>query len=64
MCTCSPESKLYPWLHQKEYGEEGGFAPLPCFDEIPSGVLHPALGPQHRKDMNLLEQVQRRRDDR
>lgn len=34
--------------------------PLLCFGEIPPGMLHPAVGPQHRKDMDMLEQVQRR----
>ena len=34
--------------------------PLLSSCEAPSGVLCPGLGPQYRKDMELLEQVQRR----
>ena len=34
--------------------------PLLSSCEAPSEVLHPGLGPQHKKDMKLLEQVQRR----
>ncbi|KAJ7408923.1 protein themis isoform x2 [Willisornis vidua] len=47
MCTCSPESQTRPGLHQKQHdqqGKRGDFAPLLCFGETLSGVLHPALG--------------------
>jgi len=43
-CPCSPESQLYPGLHQKQCSQqsEGGDpAPLLCAGETLSGVLHP-----------------------
>jgi len=63
MCACSPESQSYSGLHQKQCGQQvegGGSPPLLSCCEVPHVVLHPALGPQHKKDMDLLEQVQRR----
>jgi len=56
MCARSPEGQLYPGLHQKQRGQQvkgGDSAPLLHSDDPPPGVLH-------RKDMELLEQVQRR----
>lgn len=47
--------------NEKQRGQqvrEDDSAPLPHTHETPSGVLHPALGPQHKKDIDLGEQVQ------
>ena len=48
MYVCSPESQLYPRLHQKQHdqhGEGGDSFPLRCSHETLLGVLHSALGP-------------------
>jgi len=63
MCTCSPKSQLYLRLHQDKCGQQvegSGSALLLRSCETPLGVQHPALVPQHRKDMEVLEWVQRR----
>ena len=42
MCSHSPESQLYPGLHQKQCGQEGEGgdpAPLLCAGEASPGVL-------------------------
>jgi len=57
MCACSPESQTYPGLHQDKRGQqlEGGDS---------AALLHsretPLWGPQYKKDMDVLEWVQRR----
>ena len=50
------------WAASKQWsaGEEGHCPPLFCSEETPLGVLSPDLGPQHKKDVGLLERVQRR----
>jgi len=47
MCAHSPESQMYPGLHQMQLGQQiegGDSAPLLHSSETPPGVLHPALG--------------------
>jgi len=63
MCACSPEGQLYPGLHPQQHGQQmegGDSASLLCSGETPPGVLVQLWSPQHKKDMDLLEQVQRR----
>ncbi|KAJ7396513.1 hypothetical protein BTVI_144097 [Pitangus sulphuratus] len=58
MCTCSPRVQPHPGLHQKQHDQqvEGGDSPcLHCSCDTLHGVLHPALEPQHKKDIDLLE---------
>jgi len=63
VCTCSLEVQLCSGLHEKgggQQGEGGDYAPLLSSCEAPPGVLRPDLGTQYRKDVELLERVQRR----
>ncbi|KAK4829585.1 hypothetical protein QYF61_005685 [Mycteria americana] len=63
MCAHSPESQPYPGLHQKQRGQQvegGDSAPLLRAGETPLQYCLQLWGPQHRKDMDLLERVQRR----
>lgn len=64
MCTSSPGSQICPGLHLRQRGqqvEEEDSDPLLCSSETPPGTLHPApAGPQHKNNVDLLKQVQRR----
>lgn len=56
-------AQMCRWLHQWKCGQEdegGCSVPLVCSADTPPGTLHPAGGPQHRKNMDLWERVQRR----
>jgi len=60
MCTCSPESHLYPGLHQKKSGQQvkgGDSAPLSTLVGTHLEYCMQLSSPQY---MDLLEQVQRR----
>ena len=62
MRACSPESQLYPGLHQEKCDQQvkgGDSTPLLCSHETTPGILCPVLDPQHKKDMELLEQVKK-----
>jgi len=64
VCACSPEIQLYPGLRQEKHGQQvegGDSAPLLRSRENPPGVLCVQLwSPHHRKDMDVMEWVQRR----
>jgi len=63
MCAHSPEGQPYPRLHQKKCGQQvegGDSTPLLSSGETTPGVLHPAPEIPAQKDMELLEQGQRR----
>ena len=64
MCACIPEGQLCSGLHLKkrggQQGEGGDCPPLLGSCEDPLEYCIQAWGPQNRKDMELLEQVQRR----
>jgi len=55
VCSHSPESQLYPGLHQKQGGQQvegSDSALLLCSGETPPEVLHPALKPSVQEGLH------------
>ena len=59
---CHPEGQWYPGLHQKRGGQQNKVtAPLySALIRTPLEFCIQAWDPQHRKDVKLLERVQRK----
>ena len=57
MCACSPESQLYPGLHQEKRGQQGEALRS---RETPLESCVQPWSPQHKQDMDVLERGQRR----
>ena len=58
MRACSPESQLYPGLHQEKCDQQvkgGDSAPLLCSRETSPGVLHPLLEAQTKEGHGFAE---------
>ena len=63
VCTHSPEGQPHPGLHPQQRGQQvegGDSTPLLCSGEIHLQFCVHLWNPQNKKDMELLEQVQRR----
>lgn len=62
MCTCSPEGQLYPGLHQDSVISRLKEMILPLYSALVRPYLEYCIqfwSLQHKKNMELLEQVQR-----
>ena len=58
MCTCNPEGQQHPGLHQKRSSQQGEVSDsltVPCLEYCVQ-----AWSLQYRRDVDLLEEVQRR----
>ena len=63
MCPGSPESQPYPGLHQKQHGQLVREVILSLCSVLVRPHLEHCIqmwSPQHRRDMDLLECIQRR----
>jgi len=63
MCHCHPERQPYPGLHKKKCGQQGKGGDLALYSALVRPQLEYCIqmqSPQHRRDTDLLERIQRR----
>ena len=63
MCTWSLEGQQYPGFHQNRGSQQGKEGIVPFYSALVRPHVEYCIqlwGPQHRKDVELLERVQRR----